>query len=127
MDKKHFARLFVLVAGLGAAVLTGTGARWPSDQSVQYVLGEAAGRVEEVNARWAAGEAAGAPDWTREVTFRYARGEAPPIVAHTPRLPDGDYTVQIEILAANERNTVTRHVRLSGGLTSIELARAVPR
>jgi hypothetical protein len=125
MDSKRIARLLFLVAAL-VAVLAGAGLKWPRDQTVHYVLGDAAPRVEEVDARW--GEARMAPeDWTREATFRYAPGGAPRVVTHEPRLPDGDYTVQIEILASRERNVVTRHVRLAGGVTSIELAQSVPQ
>jgi len=105
--------------------------QWPKDQTVHYVLGDAAGRVEEVDARWAPGIAA-TEDWTREASFRYAPGKAPRIVTHEPRLPDGDYTVEIEIVAANEaheRNEVVvrKHVILGGGATSIQLADAVPK
>jgi hypothetical protein len=53
-------------------------------------------------------------------------------VTHEPRLPDGDYTVEIEIVAANqahEKNEVVvrKHVILGGGATSIQLADAVPQ
>ena len=53
-------------------------------------------------------------------------------MTHEPRLADGDYTVEIEIVAANlahEKNEVVvrKHVTLSGGATSIQLADAVPR
>ncbi len=105
--------------------------QWPKDQTVHYVLGDAAARVEEVDARWAPGIAA-SEDWTREASFRYAPGKAPRIVTHEPRLPDGDYTVEIEIVAANEAHeksevVVRKHVILGGGATSIQLADAVPR
>jgi hypothetical protein len=105
--------------------------QWPKDQTVHYVLGDAAPRVEEVDARWAPGIAA-TEDWTREASFRYAPGKAPRIVTHEPRLPDGDYTVEIDIVAANEAHeknevVVRKHVILGGGATSIQLADAVPR
>jgi hypothetical protein len=111
---------------------------WPKDQTVHYVLGNAAPRVEEVDARWAPGIAA-TSDWTREASFRYPRGKAPRVVTHEPRLPDGDYTVEIEIVVASAANgngdapapknevVVRKHVVLGGGATSIELADAVPQ
>jgi hypothetical protein len=136
------ARWLLLAGGLGAAMLLGR-ARWPKEQTVHYVLGDAAPRVQEVDARWAyatdvadptdptdpnhaAGDGA-EDDWTREATFRYTPGQAPRVVTHEPRLPDGDYTVEIDIVGQSDRNTVRRRVRLAGGSTSIDLGQAVPR
>lgn len=122
MDRKRIARLVFLAAGLMIALLLARS--WPRDQTVHYVLGDAAPRVEEVDARWASGAS---DDWSRQATFHYAAGKAPRIVTHEPRLPDGEYTVEIEIASASDRSTVRRHVTLTGGSTSIELAGAVPR
>lgn len=129
MVKKRLFRMLGLAAVLMVAL---TFARqWPKDQTVHYILGDAATRVEEVDARWAPGIAA-TGDWSREASFRYEPGKAPRIVTHEPRLPDGDYTVEIEIVAANqahEKNEVVvrKHVTLGGGATSIQLADAVPQ
>jgi hypothetical protein len=125
MDPKRFARPSLLVAALAVALLLGK--RWPKDQTIHYVLGDAATRVEEVDAHWAEGDKPGLEDWARSATFRYAPGHAPRVQTHEPRLPDGDYTVQIEILASQEKSVVTKHVRLAGGVTSIELAPSVSR
>jgi hypothetical protein len=125
MDRKRVARLLFLAVGLMLALYLARS--WPRDQTVHYVLGDAAPRVEEVDARWMAGASGSSEDWTRQATFHYAAGKAPRIVTHEPRLPDGDYTVEIDIASASERSTVRRHVTLSGGATSIELAGAVPR
>lgn len=128
MDRKRLLRLLVLGAGLLVAMLLARA--WPKEQTVHYVLGGAAPRVAEVDARWAPGQLpADSEDWTREATFRYARGQAPRIVTHEPRLPDGDYTVEIEIASADAaRSVVRRHVTLAGnGSTSIDLADSVPR
>jgi hypothetical protein len=125
MDAKRIARPLSIAAALAAVAVVAP--RWPKDQTVHYVLGDAAGRVEEVDARWADADQAAHDDWARDARFRYGPGQAPRVVTHEPRLPDGDYTVQIEILASNERSVVTRHVRLAGGVTSIELAPSVPR
>jgi hypothetical protein len=125
MDRKRLLRLLLLGAGLFIAMLFAR--HWPKEQTVHYVLGDGAARVEEVEARWAEGRSS--EDWTREVTFRYAPGQAPRIVTQEPRLPDGDYTVEIEIAAADAaRNVVRRNVTLAGGgSTSIDLADSVPR
>jgi hypothetical protein len=128
VDRKRIARLALLAVALGVAMFFAR--RWPKDQTVHYVLGDAAARVEEVDARWAPADTpapGGAEDWTREASFRYAPGKAPRVVTHEPRLPDGDYTVEIEIVAASERNLVRRRVSLAGGATQIELAQSVPR
>jgi hypothetical protein len=125
MDRKRLLRLLLLGAALVVAMLIAR--HWPKEQTVHYVLGDGATRVEEVDARWAEGRSS--EDWTREATFRYAPGQAPRIVTHEPRLPDGDYTVEIEIASASAaRNVVRRNVTLTGGgATSIDLAESVPR
>jgi len=111
VDRKRLLRLLLLGAGLLVALLLAR--RWPREQTVHYVLGDAAARVEEVDARWEArpARAAAEPsseDWTREATFRYGAGQAPRIVTHEPRLPDGDYTVEIEIASASAARSVVR-------------------
>jgi hypothetical protein len=129
MDRKRLIRFAFLAVGLAIALLLGR--TWPKEQTVHYVLGDAAPRVEEVDARWAEGRtdrrAAGNEDWVREATFRYAPGAAPRVVTHEPRMPDGEYTVELEIVASNAKNVVTRRVRLEGGVTTIDLAPSVPR
>jgi hypothetical protein len=122
MDRKRLTRLLLLAGGLLLALFLARS--WPREQTIHYVLGDAAPRVEEVAARWAADST---EDWMRQTTFHYAAGKAPRIVTQEPRLPDGDYTVEIEIASASDRSTVRRHVTLSGGATSIELAGSVPR
>ena len=127
MDRKRLLRLLLLGAALVVAMVLAR--HWPKEQTVHYVLGDGAARVEEVDARWAAGTSTSSEDWTREATFRYAPGQAPRIVTQEPRLPDGDYTVEIEIASASAaRNVVRRNVTLTGGgSTSIDLADSVPR
>jgi hypothetical protein len=125
VDRKRLLRLLLLGAALTVVLVLGR--RWPKEQTVHYVLGDSAGRVQEVDARWAESASASAEDWTREATFRYAPGQAPRVVTHEPKLPDGDYTVEIDIAAAAGRNTVRRRVTLAGGSTAIELSQAVPR
>lgn len=134
MDRKRAARLVLLAAGLGVAALVARGeVAVPRDQSIRYVLGDGAARVQQLEARWAPPGAAKAEDWTRAATFRYAPGQAPSVITHEPKLPNGDYDVQIEIVASESGGTepvtrvIDRHVQLAGGTTSIDLARAVPR
>ena len=125
MDRKRLVRLLFLAAALVVAMLLAR--HWPKEQTVHYVLGASAPRVVEVDAQWAPGRSS--EEWTREATFRYAAGQAPRIVTHEPRLPDGDYTVEIEIASASATRTVVRrNVTISGeGSTSIDLADSVPR
>lgn len=100
--------------------------RWPKDQTVHYILGDAAGRVEEIDAAWSlGGQHDESQESLRDVSLRYALGHAPRVVTHEPRLPDGDYTVKIEIVAESGRNVFERHVRLGGGPISIDLADAL--
>jgi hypothetical protein len=137
---RRLARLVLVTAALILAMFFAR--HWPKDQSVHYVLGDGAARRANKDARggagdFAAGDGKGGEDWTREASFRYARGRAPRVVTHEPRLPDGDYTVEIEIVASgSERDDTTgrnldlvtrRHVSLSGGVTSIDLAPSIPR
>jgi hypothetical protein len=121
---RRLARLGLAAAALAVAMTLAP--KWPNEQTVHYVLGNAAARVEEIDARWGPSDRE-PEDWTRDASFRYAAGRAPRVVTHQPRLPDGDYTVQIEIVSARERSVVERHVTLGGGVTSIDLATAVPR
>lgn len=121
-------RLILLAVGLTVAALLANGQiALPREQTIHYVLGDEARRqgVEELQARWTPpgkGE-----DWTRAATFRYAPGQAPSVIAHGPRLPNGDYDVHIEIVANDRTSVVDQRVQLSGGTTSIDLGRAVRR
>ncbi len=136
------------IALVGLLMAARLAPRSPRQQTVHYVLGDAATRVDEIEARWApvnalatgssappvTGESSG-DDWARDAHFPYARGQAPRVVTHGPRLPDGDYRVEIEIAgrsdsgapASEQRAVVRRQVTLNGGVTSIELASSVPR
>jgi hypothetical protein len=118
MDRRRVAGLALLALAL--AVGGRLAGRWPRDQVVHYVLGDTAARVEQVDARWAEGDKG--DDWTREASFRYARGTAPRVVTYEPRLPDGNYTVEIEVVEDSARSLVRRQVTLAGGVTSIDLA-----
>jgi hypothetical protein len=109
---------------LGAAlVATLTFPRtWPRDQTIHYVLGDRAARVERIDARWAAQAEPG--ESLREVSFRYAPGTAPRVVTHEPRLSNGDYTVDVDVVAEGRPTRYVRRVMLAGGVTSIDLTAA---
>jgi hypothetical protein len=122
-QKGIFARLFLVGA---VAVLVASFARgFPRAQTVHYVLGDGAPRVEEIDARWAQGRRSDDGAFMRAASFHYAPGQAPRVITHEPKLADGDYTVEIDIVANRERRTVTREVVLGGGTTNIELASSI--
>jgi hypothetical protein len=134
MGSGRVVRLLLLAGALLVVLVFAK--QWPRDQTLHYILGDAAPRVEELAARFAPGIATD-EDWTREATFRYEKGLAPRVVTHELRLADGDYTVEIEIVAAglapdgkaSTKNSVVvrKHVTLTGGATSIDVGEAVPR
>jgi hypothetical protein len=114
--------VILLVAAV--VVFAVLGPKWPKDQSVRLLLGDAAQRVEEVSVRYAT--LSDPEDWTREASFRYAAGEAPRIVRHDMRLADGDYVVEIELATRKSRVLLTRRVTLAAGTTKLDLTEAVP-
>jgi hypothetical protein len=122
-------RLPLLAAGVGVAfALSRT---WPTDQAVHVILGDSAPHVIELRIRYGdpvTGARPARDEWEREATFHYARGRAPRIVSHEPRLVSGDYDVEIEISMATDPSgvrtvTETRRVALGGGSTSIDVSR----
>jgi hypothetical protein len=124
-DRRRIAQLLVLVAGV--TLVLALGRDWPKDQELRFVLGSGAPRVVELTARYAPGKS---EDFTREVSFRYdpdAARAAPRVVTHTARLPDGEYTVEIDLATKTDRATVRRRVTLEGKAVSIELEQAVPK
>jgi hypothetical protein len=131
MDLRRFAPLALLVPAVAAAATLKP--HWPKDQSIRYELGAAAPRVDELEARWAparegqrTANSGDDPDCARDVTFRYAPGHAPATIAHTPRLPDGDYDVEVELRATGRVAQVRRKVTLAGGTTTLDLTTVVP-
>jgi hypothetical protein len=132
VDLRRFAPLALLVPAVAAAATLKP--HWPQDQSVRYELGAAAFRVEELDVRWAPAQAGRTStaatiddsDLAREVTFRYPPGRAPSTIVHSPRLPDGDYDVEVELHAAGHVAQVRRKVTLEGGTTTLDLAAVVP-
>ena len=125
LDKRRILRLAVVVAAIAGATVVAK--RWPKDQTIHYVLGDAAARVEEVDARWAAGKVIAPDQWINEATYHYPPGQAPRVVTQEPHFADGNYTVEIVILADNQKSIVRKQLTLVGGVTSIDLALAVPQ
>jgi hypothetical protein len=124
--RRRLARVVIL--GAAVAVYFTLAPRWPRDNVVHVVLGAAAPEVVEVRLGYAPAPKNGpiAEDWTREASFRFPEGSAPRVVTHEPRVADGDYVVEIEILKASHRSTtLQRRVTLEGGTTSIDVSEAV--
>jgi hypothetical protein len=125
VEGRRLLRIPLLLAALGVALTLSR--RWPSDQAVHVVLGDAAPRATELRIRYA-DLSSGHDDWQREATFHYAAGHAPRIVNHEPRLASGEYDVEIEVSVADgpsESHTVTttRRMTLNGGSTSVDVSR----
>jgi len=133
--KSQLLRLPLLIAALGIGALLSR--HWPTDHEVRIVLGDAAPNVDEVRLRYAEAHA-GAPaeniEWLREVTFHYATGHAPRALSHAPRLPNGDYDVELEIglvtepsHAGSARRSISlkRAVHLDSGTAQVDVSTAV--
>jgi hypothetical protein len=121
---------FLALGAAGLVAYMVTAPQVPHTQTIHYVLGDAAPRVDELRVRYAPApsHAEMAEDWTREVAFRFADGGAPRIVTHEPRLADGDYVVEIEIVSRAHANTTAKsRASLAGETTSIDVSSVVPR
>jgi hypothetical protein len=121
--RKRIAGVVLVLAAV--AVFLVLSRDWPHDQTVHVVLGDAAPRVVEVRVTYGSnGE-----EEARGATFRYPKGSAPRIVTHETRLPNGDYTIQVDLAtggAKDDHVTVARRVTLSGGSVSLDVSRNVP-
>lgn len=116
------AALYVLLAA-ALAVYFVLSPRWPKDQVFHLVLGNASPQITEVRVRYGEAKGSVAEDWTREASFRYALNSAPRVITHEPRLPDGDYVVEIDLVSPSGETTVRRRVTFaSGTTTSIDVA-----
>lgn len=115
--RRRYAFLLLAVAALAFFSLLEP--KWPKDQSVRVVLGNLAPTVEEVRVRYAE---RGSEELVREATFRYPKGGAPRIVSHEPRLPNGEYLVEIDLAFEHGRTEARRTVTLGGGSTSIDVS-----
>lgn len=100
--------VFLLLLGLG--VWSWISPRAPHDQSVDVLLGERAADVEDLTVRYTQDR-----EPARQVAFHFAHGAAPKVVHHAPRLPDGEYGVDIELGGASGISSVHRSVKLEEG------------
>jgi hypothetical protein len=121
--KRRLARILLVLAAVGVFLVLSH--NWPRDQTVHVVLGDAAPRVVEVRVAYGSrGE-----DSSRGASFHFAKGTAPRIVTHEPKLPDGDYMIQIDLATGESKDqhaAIERHVTLQGGTVSIDVSRNVP-
>jgi hypothetical protein len=114
---------FLLLAFAALAFFALLEPKRPKDQNVRVVLGNLASAVEQVQVRYAE---RGSEELVREATFRYPKGGAPRIVSHEPRLPDGDYLVEIDLGFEHGHTETRRTVTLGGGSTSIDVSQLAP-
>jgi hypothetical protein len=119
--RRRITRFVFLVFGLLVALYLGT--QGPKEQHVRLVLGAAAPDITALDLRYLTQDG----DIAREVHFVYPKGLAPRVVAHEPRLPDGDYRLQIDVDARDGRREVQRQVTLGGGSTQVDVSSALAR
>lgn len=125
----------LLFLGAAVAAFLLFGPKLPREQVVRIGLGDRAPDVRELTIRYFAAEKASGAATTRdltdevlrEVSFRYPKGDAPRLVRHEPRLADGEYVLEIEVVTNDSRATLRRTVGLLGGPASVDIASAIPR
>src|SRR3954447_17079251 len=89
--RARLTRLAFLLFGLVVAFYLGR--QGPQEQHVRVVLGAAAPDVTGVDLQYVGQDG----DVVREAHFIYPKGGAPRVVAHEPKLPDGQYRLQIDV------------------------------
>jgi hypothetical protein len=95
--------------------------RFPKDQSVNVVLGDSSPAVTELALQYRS-VATTSDEVAREAVFAFAEGAAPRVVHHAPRLPDGEYVVDVRVRSRKGAADKKRRVTLNGGgSTSIDL------
>lgn len=117
--------LFFGAVGVGAYFFLAP--RFPRDQSVNVVLGDAAADVTDLSLHYSM-NGDGDRDAARDVAMHFERGKAPRVVHHEARLADGEYVVAIEARGeggdhigrawSDERRIALR----GGGSTSIDVS-----
>jgi hypothetical protein len=117
VSKRRFAQLLLLVGALGVFYFLARA--WPKEQVLRFDLGAAAPRVEELRVSYG--------DQEHGADYHYAPGAAPRIVESQLRLPDGNYTVEADVVANGKHAATIRTVHLeSGSSTTVDLSRQVP-
>jgi hypothetical protein len=110
----------VLFAVLGVGVYSFLAPKFPKDQTVNVVLGDAAPKVTDLTMRYVR---SGEREADREATFHFAQG-TPRIVRHDAQLPDGDYRVELDLRGDHTHTELSRNVTFFGGSTSIDVSEA---
>lgn len=112
-------RVAFLAIGLLVALYFGT--QGTQEQHVRIVVGAAAARVVSIDLRYVGPDG----DILREARFSYPAGGSARVVSHEPKLPNGDYAVQIDVETREGRRDLQRQVRLGGGSTQIDISSAL--
>lgn len=89
----------------------------PRPQTVHLMLGNEAPGTQAIEIQYegASGET------VREARLQFPGGKPPRVVSHEPELPDGDYTLEIDVEHDGARTHFTRRVTLSGGAVQVRL------
>lgn len=111
----------LLLGALGLAGYLTYGPSSPRDNTVRFVLGDAAPSVREVDIRYLDGD-----ETMREAAFRYPGG-APRIVSHDVRAKAGDYRVEVHVSTDNGLKSFEKTLRLEGGATQVDLVPSLVR
>lgn len=114
--RRPLTRLVFLVFGLLVALYLGR--QGPQEQHLRVVLGSAAPDVTGVDLQYVSRDG----DVVREAHLIYPKGGAPRVVSHEPKLPNGEYRLQIDVDARDGRRTVQRQVTLGGGSTQVDVS-----
>jgi hypothetical protein len=114
--RRPIVRLVFLVFGLLVALYLSR--QGPQEQHVRIVLGSGAPHVTGLDLQYIGPEG----DIVREAHLIYPKGGAPRVVSHEPKLPNGDYRLQIDLEAREGRRGVQRQVTLGGGSTQVDVS-----
>ena len=95
--------------------------RFPKDQAIEVVLGDAASKVTSVHLAFEDTKG----DWTSAVELNFESKPAPRVVHHEARMPDGDYVLDIDVTGEVAATHVERKVSLRGGTTSVDVSEAI--
>lgn len=122
VTRRRIGSLVFLAFGLGVAMYLGQNG--PQEQHVHVILNERAPIVTSVSLQYLGASG----DVASETTFHYAKGQAPRIVSHDPKIPSGDYKLRVDIDLAQpdlpeSRKSVEKQVTLKGGSAQVDLSR----
>lgn len=115
----------LLLVGVAVAAFLLFGPKLPREQPLRVSLGENAPSVREIVLRYRPSSGDLTDDVLREVSFRFPKGDAPRLLRHEPRLVDGEYVLEIEVVTNQARATIKRDVGFFGGASSIDIGSAI--